>query len=157
MTQMFHGDLTDKLMEGIVDLEGQTLPCNCNKQTKSEDGSCIYNGLCRTQMVIYDLKCKLTGKSYVGKTQRHLKKRTCEHFYDVWRVLEATRAGRRYAQADAFAKHFAEQCKDCTTSNEVRRRLKEIVEVKILWHGDRLRCMKTAQTLSCKICMAEKE
>ena len=63
LTQMFHGDLTDKLMEGIVDLEGQTLPCNCNKQTKSEDGSCIYNGLCRTQMVIYDLKCKLTEKA----------------------------------------------------------------------------------------------
>ena len=144
-------------MKGIVDKEGEPLPCNCNAQTKSEDGKCIYNGLCRVQMTIYDLKCKITGKSYIGKTQRNLKTRTSEHFADVFKVLEAKRGDRTYKQVDAFAKHFAELCKDCTTSNEVKAKLKKIVDVSIIWTGDRLRCMKSARTLDCRICMAERE
>ena len=101
LTETFQGDLAGKLMEGIIDKEGEPLPCNCNAQTKSEDGKCIYNGLCRVQMTIYDLKCKITGKSYIGKTQRPLKTRTSEHFADVFKVLEAKREDRTYKQADA--------------------------------------------------------
>ena len=88
-------------------------------------------------MTIYDLKCKITGKSYIGKTQRPLKTRTGEHFADVYKLLEAMRGNRTYKQVDAFAKHFAELCKDCTTSNEVKAKLKKIVDVSIIWTGDR--------------------
>ena len=117
---MFQGDLAGKLMDGIIDLEGEPLPCNCNAQTKSEDGKCIYNGLCRVQMTIYDLKCTITGKSYIGKTQRHLKKRTSEHLADIYKLLEAKQEGQTYKQVDAFTKHIAELCKDCNSSNKVK-------------------------------------
>ena len=108
-------------------------------------------------MIIYDLKCTITGKSYIGKTQRHLKTRTSEHFADVFKLLEAKRGDRTYKQVDAFAKHFAELCKECKSSNEVRAKLKKIVEVSIIWTGDRLRCMKSARTLDCRICMTNRE
>ena len=133
LTETFQGDLAGKLMKGIVDQEGEPLPCNCNAQTKSEDGKCIYNGLCRVQMTIYDLKCKITGKSYIGKTQRHLKTRTSKHFADVFKLLEAKQEGQKYKQVDAFAKHFAELCKDCNLSNKVKAKLKKIVEISIIW------------------------
>ena len=66
-------------------------------------------------MVVYELKCILTGKSYIGKTQRHLKKRTNEHIADIWKVIESGRknfgehwtGNGGYARSDAFSKHFA--------------------------------------------------
>ena len=42
-------------------------------------------------------------------------------------------------------------------SNTVRAHLKEIVEPTIIWQGDRIRCMKSSQTLQCKICMVERK
>lgn len=61
-------------------------------------------------MVVYELNCKVTGKSYIGKTQRTLKIRTKEHLADTWKVI---RSGRNkfgkdwygsggYKSADAF-------------------------------------------------------
>ena len=41
-----------------------------------------------------------------------------------------------YARVDAFTKHFANRCKDYNNGNEVKVRLYERVQVKILWQGD---------------------
>ena len=83
-----NSDLTGKIMEGIVEKNLVDTACNCNVRSLIEDGSCMYDGECRKSMVIYDLKCKTTGKSYIGKTQRNLKVRTREHIHDVWKVIE---------------------------------------------------------------------
>ncbi len=129
-----------------------------------EDGSCLWDDECCSSMVVYELVCKNTGKSYIGKTQQTAKIRTLQHFYDVWKVIETGRKkfGENWfgtggcARADAFAKHFAQQCRECPNSNAVRAKLKRIVEVKILWQGDRIRCMKSSRTMQCRICMVER-
>jgi len=56
-------------MEGIYDENFVDRECNCNAQSLLEDGSDMYNGICRNRksMVVYDLACKVTGKSYIGK------------------------------------------------------------------------------------------
>jgi hypothetical protein len=116
-------------------------------------------------MVVYNLKCKLCDIDYVGKTQCHLKKRTSQHMRDVWKVIESGRknfgpnwsGSGGYTQADAFAIHFAQHCKDATNSNDTRRKLKQIMEPSILWQGDRIRCMKSSRTMQCKICMVERK
>ena len=108
-------------------------------------------------MVVYKDRCIITKKSYIGKTQDYLKKRTSDHYYDVWKLREAQLNGKTYAKSDAFAKHFVQFCQDCTTSNQVRARLKEIVEPSIIWKGDRIRCMKSSRTLQCSICMMERK
>ena len=58
--------------------------CNCNVTSKLKDGRCMYDEQCRMSMIVYALECKLcTGHVYIGKTQRYLKIRTAEHFYDI--------------------------------------------------------------------------
>eukprot|EP00956_Cyclotella_meneghiniana_P030618 scaffold77721_cov103-Cyclotella_meneghiniana.AAC.1 len=47
--------------------------------------------------------------------------------------------------------------RDCRTSNEVKSRIKEILNPKILWKGDRIKCMKSAMTPQCKLCMVERK
>ena len=82
-------------------------------------------------MVVYELECKLCNHSYIGKTQNHFKKRTMQHIYDSWKVLEAGRSkygdnwrgSGGYGRADAFAKHFADHFR---TSNEVKSRIKDV-------------------------------
>ena len=62
-----------------------------------------------------------------------------------------------YAACDAFAKHFAQHCRELPNKNAVKAWLKENVEPTILWQGDRIRCMKSSRTLQCKICMMERK
>ena len=163
--QKMNSDLTGKIMEGIVDENLIDRACNCNVRSLLEDGSCMYDGECRKSMVIYELKCKSTGKSYIGKTQRHLKVRTREHIHDMWKVIESGRknfgltwwGSGGYARADAFAKYFGNLCRSCNNSNEVRRMMKKIMIPTILWQGDGIRCMKSSRTLQCKICMVERK
>eukprot|EP00956_Cyclotella_meneghiniana_P035496 scaffold115418_cov119-Cyclotella_meneghiniana.AAC.2 len=62
-----------------------------------------------------------------------------------------------YGRANAFAKHFADHCRDCRTSDEVKSRIKEIPNPKIIWKGDRIRCMKSAMMPQCKLCMVERK
>ena len=155
--EMFNGDLTSKVKMNIADEELKDKPCNCNKKTMTSEGVCQYNGNCRISMIVYGLGCEITGATYVGKSQDYLKKRTSDHFYDTWKLREAQMKGKTYAKTDAFAKHFVQFCQDCTTSNQVRGRLKEIVKPTIIYSGDRIRCMKSSRTLQCQICMMERK
>ena len=65
-------------MEGIEDVNLQNRDCNCDKRSTLEDGRCMYDGNCRKKMVIYDLKCLITSKSYIGKMQRSMNKQMKE-------------------------------------------------------------------------------
>jgi hypothetical protein len=56
----------------------------------------------------------------------------------------------------AMSKHFAKLCWDCTSSNQVRTKMKTLMSPTIIWQGNRIKCMKTAMTNSCKLCMVEK-
>ena len=104
----------------------QDMKCNYKALSLLDDGKCIFEGNCRRSMVVYELKCLLTGKSYIGKMQRTLKVRTKEHLYNIWRVIESgrTKFGRSnwygsggYSKADAFSEHFGNLCRDCNNSN----------------------------------------
>ena len=163
--QKLNSDLTGKLMEGFYDENFVDRECNCNAQSLLEDGSCMYDGICRKSMVVYDLVCKVTVKSYIGKTQHNFKTRTKEHINVVWKVIETGRKkfGRNwygsggYAGDDTFAKHFSNICRDCTNSNQVRQMMKSIMIPTILWQGEGIRCMKSARMLQCKSCMVERK
>lgn len=88
---MFNGDLSGEVMKGVTDFNLRERPCNCNMSTLTNNKKCWFEGKCRTSMVIYRLYCKLTGKSYYGKTQQYLKTRTMKHVQDVWKVIESGR------------------------------------------------------------------
>ena len=124
-------------MANIIDFDLMDRKCNCNKKSKLDDGRCHYDGDCRKSMVVYDALCKVTGKSYVGKTQDYLKARTQQHITDVWKVIESglRKYGPNWTGSggyDAFSKHFANQCRDCTNSNQVKAKTKRIMTPTIL-------------------------
>ena len=114
--------------------------------------------------MVYKDECLVTGKAYYGKTQQYLKKRTMQHVHDVWKVIETGtkkdgpnwHGSGGYSKADSFAKHFANQCRDCKSYNAVRAKIKTIMKPSIIWQGDRIQCMKSARTMRCKICMIER-
>ena len=113
LNQMFQSDLKRKCSLYITDDDLPPQPCNCNITSRKADGKCIYNGECRQPYVVYELKDKETGKSYIGETQRYLKTRTAEHLNNVYKVIKSGRELRPdgswygtggYTRADAFAK-----------------------------------------------------
>ena len=154
--EMLNSDLSKKVMMNIYDEEGEDRECNCNSSSKCENGECLYGGECRKKYVIYELKDSITGKSYIGKTQQFLKNRTSNHIADVWKRVEAKKNNKTYQKDDSFSRHFSTYCSDCTNSSQVRTKLKGILDVNILWQGERIQCMKTARTRDCRICMKER-
>ena len=75
---------------------------------------------------------------------------------DVWKRVGAKNNNKNYQKDDSFSRHFSTYCSDCTNSNQVRTKLKGILDVNILWQGERIQCMKTARTRDCRICMKER-
>ena len=152
-------------MKNIMYSELADRPCNCNVKSLLPNGKCMYGRKCTTSMVVYELKCKVTGKSYIGKTQDYLIKRTQQHV-DVWKVIESGRA--KYGHDDngggvedtreqtlmPSTLHICVEKKAIVTGQGEAE--KEIMEPSILWQGDRIKCMKSAKTMVCKICMVER-
>ena len=161
--ELLEGDLSSKVMAGIIDEEMVDRPCNCNARSLREDGTCAYGGKCRKKMVIYGLTDRNTNKTYFGKTVQHLKERTQQHFKDVWSIIDSklhpNDAGKKKKAmaTDSFANHFAQICGDCTNSNHVRAKLKQNVSVEVIWQGDSIKCTKSARTRDCRICMVERK
>ncbi len=58
---------------------------------------------------------------------------------------------------NSFANHFAQICGDCTNSNHVSAKLKQDVSIEVIWQGDPIKCMKSARTRDCRICMVERK
>ena len=58
--EMFNGDLTGKVMDGIVDKDLKDKPFDYNVKMKKKDGSCLYDVCCRRSMIVYELRSKIT-------------------------------------------------------------------------------------------------
>ena len=104
---------------------GMSEDYNCNKVSKSKDEKCIYDGQCRKQTLVYEASFPELEKSYIGKTQRHVKTRIQEHISKVWKVICRDRnkcgnnedwfGSKGYKRADAFVKFAGNLCRDCHT------------------------------------------
>ena len=154
-------------MKNIIDVTQKDVICVCKAPTKMADGKCFYEDQCGRATIIYELLCLKTGKSYIGKTQDYLRVRIYQHITSVWKPIEhqkknIERKKNNKEETDmkfnvtAMSKHFAKLCWDCTSSNQVRTKMKTLMSPTIIWQGNRIKCMKTAMTNSCKLCMVEK-
>ena len=140
------GDLTTKLNEGIDSEDFQTLQCNCRNKKK-----CIYGGRCRSSIVVYQATCSMTGKKYIGNTQQHVKTRLQQHVQDVRRLVKLGE------KSDSFAEHFASLIPGDPAEKKKKKIAEEVkFEVKILWKGNPISCVKTFGTKKCKLCSKER-
>ena len=68
LRDLFNGDLSSKLMKGIVSRNFKLRKCNCNKRSKI-GGQRAFAGKCRTTFCVYDIERLICNKHYVGQTQ----------------------------------------------------------------------------------------
>jgi hypothetical protein len=146
----FQSDLSLKLNEELLSADFMPLKCNCNKASKRKDGSCAYAGQCRTKMVVYEATCIITGKKYIGNTQRTVKKRIQEH------VSEVKNKVVKGESSDSFANHFCKFIPKPSPGDKIKVQEHLNYKVKILWKGDPISCMKSFGKKSCKLCMKER-
>ena len=140
---MFQGDLNAKLVENVKSLDFNTLPCNCRQKK-----ACLYDGKCRTSIVVYKATDIATGKIYIGNTQQHVKTRMQQHVQDVRKLYISEKS------SDSFAAHFAKGI----PMNVDKKTIKDFIKFKvdIIWHGNPLSCVKTFGTRGCKLCAMER-
>jgi hypothetical protein len=149
LREIFQGDLTRKLMDGVVSRDFRDLPCNCNKASKV-DGKCAYNEECRKMCLVYRATCTICDQPYIGQTQQKLKERMGGHLNDVRKLV------LRGETSDTFAAHFARHCKEEGITKPTTGKLRKMMKVKILWQGNPISCMKSFGKLSCSLCMRER-
>ena len=147
LREIFQGDLTSKMMEGIYSRDYVNRPCNCNAQTLVK-GVCPYKGKCCHKMLIYALTCNDCGKVYTGQTQDSLKERTNGHCQDVKTLVE------RGKKSDSFASHMAEHFEKGSSINAQQVRAK--IKIDIIWQGNPINCMKSFKSFGCTLCNKEK-
>ena len=106
--------------------------CNCigNK------GVCAYDNICRQRIIVYEVKCKDTGKSYIGQTQQTFKDRMSGHFGDVQHLHDE---GKK--KSDSYAKHFAQQFPNGDNASPLEQR--KHITSKVVWQGNPINAMKT--------------
>jgi len=73
---------------------------DCNVASKL-NGKCMYNGECRKMCIVYQAKCTICNKIYIGNTQQKMKSRQGQHLHDVREMT------LKEKKSDSFAAHFA--------------------------------------------------
>ena len=142
---LFNGDLISKIMCDIQSQDFIYQTCNCNTRTKV-NGLCPFKGNCRTPCAVYEAKCNLCNKSYIGQTQNFVKTRIGQHIGDVRHLL------KRGTASDTFASHFASHLKETASTTDIGRTM----TCSILWQGNPITAMKTFTTPKCQLCMKER-
>ena len=145
LTEMFQGDVNSKLDKNIISADFQTLPCNCRSRQTS---GCNYNDECRKCLVVYEIKCKHTGKSYIGATQQHLKKRCQQHI----REARKTHAGQ--GNFDTFSSHMASMARNFPNPSPTL--IRNFCDFNVLWQGNPFTVIKTFGTNQCILCNQER-
>jgi hypothetical protein len=102
MHDVFQSQLSAKMIENVESLDFNTRACNC----RSPSSTCQYGNVCRVPIVVYKVKCKTTGKIYIGNTQQYFKNRMRGHFQDVKQIVENNVFSDSYAKklGDRFQK-----------------------------------------------------
>ena len=146
LREVLNGDLSGKIMDGIESRDMQNLDCNCKGKNKN---GCDYGGFCRDRIVVYENKCKLTGKCYVGQTQQHYKSRMQGHHGDVIKCV------CQDIKSDSCARHFGSQLKlfiKTINPNLVRNTYTS----EILWQGSSISTVNSFGTAHCQLCNRER-
>ena len=117
--------------------------CNCNSAT------CNYGNHCRKKIVIYEAKCEITKKVYVGNTQQNFKDRMGQHFGDVKRLVQTGK------KSDSYARHFGKVWANFGESINPQLQRSQL-SYRILWQGNPISAVKTFGKDHCVLCSKER-
>ena len=145
LSELCHGDLSSKLTKDILPLDFMTRKCNCNK-INYINGKCPYGGHCRKCMIVCRVRCKVTGKNYLGQTQQQQKRRMQQHSNKTRRLF------RNRESSDSCAHHFSNQFNHEPTPKQMQN----INGHEIVWQGNPISVMKTFGTLHSSLCVKKR-
>ena len=148
--EILNGDVTAKINANVISKDFQSRECNC-QQHKSQ--GCNYNNHCRDTILVYRVQCKTTGKSYIGCTQQHFKKRMQDHIGDV-RSIRTGNSRSDKTRSDTYAKHFA--AISVNYEDPSPKVIRNMASYHILWKGNPLSTVKTFRTDHCILCNQER-
>ena len=100
LIELLQGDLNTKLNKGLISLDLCSRPCNCDNRSKV-NGECAFKEKCRETFIIYEVKCRETGRRYISSTQQTFKKRMAGHFNDIQKMIT------KNLRSDSLATHFS--------------------------------------------------
>ena len=149
LRDLFNGDLSSKLIKGIVSQNFLMRQCNCNKRSKI-DGNCTFAGKFKTTSCVYNIRCLVCGKDYVGQTQNAAKTRTGHHCGGLIKLLG------KGIKSDTFASHFAQHLKDRDPATVKINEVRNCTLSTLIWSGNPVSLMKSFKSLSCQLCMRER-
>jgi hypothetical protein len=132
MRDIFQSQLSAKMIENAESLDFNTRECNC----RSPSGNCQYGKVCRVPIVVYKVKCKTSGKIYIGNTQHYFKNRMRGHFQDVKQLVENN------VYSDSYAQKFGGQVpKGVSAPTPGMQR--DLISCSIIWKGAPLTAVKS--------------
>ena len=108
-----------------------TRKCNCNKSNCINE-SCPCGGHCRKSIAVHRVKCKMTGKSHLGNTQKPHKRRIQQHNNETRKLF------RNKESFDSCAQHFPKQFVHEPTPKQTQK----ITEHETMWKGNIVSVMK---------------
>ena len=120
--------------------------CNCY----GNNGKCNYDGMCRDRVIVYEVICGITGKSYIGQTQQNFKKRMQGHFNDVQKLHN------KKIKSDSYAKHFAYQLQNFKGKKLTPKFQRQHISSEVVWQGNPISAVKTFKTPHCALCNRER-
>ena len=125
--EIFQGDSSDELMDGITSKDFVNLNCNCIQSTTVNE-KFIYGGNCKKSTVVHKATCEECDCYYIGSAQQKLKMRMKQHFTDTEDLINNDEL------SDSFAKHFASHFQD--KKHMSRGDVRNITNVEIIWQGN---------------------
>jgi hypothetical protein len=144
LREILQGDLSGKITQGVESLDLKNRDCNCT----GNKGECNYDGICRRRVIVYEIKCKITGKSYIGCTQQNLKNRMQGHLNDVQKLHH------KNIKSDSYAKHFANHLQNFKRLSPKFQR--QHISCEVIWQGNPISAVKTFKTPHCILCNRER-
>ena len=107
----------------------------------------MYKGKCRETCVVYQVKCNICGKKYIGNTQNFLKQRIQAYLNDVVKLNNEGKV------SDSFAKHFV---KHINLPSITAKDVKPMLDVKVLKRMNPIESSKYFGFDRCQLCMEER-
>ena len=138
LREILQGDLSGKINHGVESLDLTNRGCNCT----GNKGKCNYDGICRNRVIVYEVKCTITGKSHIGQTQQNFKNRMQGHFNDVQKLH------CKKIKSDSYAKHFAYQLQNFKKLSPKFQR--KHISSEVVWQGNPISTEKLSKPRNTK-------
>ena len=113
LAELLKGDIAAKIGRGIFSKYLMDRECNYSIPFKG-NRKCVYKGKCRSECIIYEVKCSICDAIYIGNTQQNFKTIMDSLFYDLLCLF-------KNRKSDSFDAHFKQHFKATMSHTDLRK------------------------------------